>query len=219
MRAKAGALPTTATLVLALGGPPLLALVSRQMLRGSTSIARMLPFDLVLWAILGAVLTVVVSVERQSLSSVGLRQPSASTIGWGLLLLFGINFVLSPATMWIVNKTGLGGFEHGLRQLLAIPVWYRVFLAVSAGVVEETLYRGYAVERLASLTGSYWVGGLVAVVAFGAAHIPVWGPGPALVFLVDGAAATLFYVWKRDLLALVVAHALGDVFGLVVLPR
>lgn len=167
---------------------------------------------------LAVVLTVVVCAERQTLASIGLRRPRGSTIIWGLLLVFSINFLLAPAMMWVVNKSGLPGYERGLTRLLELPIWYRMFLAVSAGVVEETLYRGYAVERLASLTGSYWLGGLIAVVAFGLAHIPGWGLGPALVFLVDGAAATLFYVWRRDLLALMIAHVIGDAIGLALLP-
>jgi membrane protease YdiL (CAAX protease family) len=178
----------------------------------------MLPFDLMLWAMFGVVLTVVVRVEKRTLDSIGFRQLRPLTIVWGLLLVFGINFVLSPIAMWVVNKTGIPGYEYGLTPLLALPAWYRVFLAVSAGIIEESLYRGYAVERLASLTGSHWMGGLIASVAFGAAHIPGWGIGPALVFLIDGAAATLFYVWRRDLTALVIAHVVGDTIGLVVLP-
>ncbi len=218
MKASATALPTIATLLLALGGPPLLTIIGRRVLGDSTSVARMLPFDLMLWAMLAVVLIVIVCAERQTLASIGLRRPRVSTFIWGALLVLGINFLLSPAVMWVVNRSGLAGYERGLTQLLKLPAWYRVFLAVSAGIVEEVLYRGYAVERLASLTGSYWLGGSIAMAAFALAHLPGWGPGPSLVFLVDAAAATLFYVWKRDLLALIIAHVIGDTIGLVVLP-
>lgn len=218
MGTSEAALPTIGALLLALGGPPLLAIISSRLLGDSTSLARMLPFDLILWAMLVGVLAVVVFAEKQTLASIGFRWPRGSTIIWGVLLVIGINFLLGPAVMWGLNQLGLSGYERGFRLLSKFPIWYRLFLAVSAGVIEETLYRGYAVERLASLTGSYWLGGLIAVVAFGLAHIPGWGIGPALVFLVDGAAATLFYVWRRDLLALIIAHVIGDTIGVVVLP-
>lgn len=218
MKAPVIGLPTIAALLLALCGPPLLSIVSQRVLGDSTSVTRMLPFDLILWAMLALVLAVVIYVERQPLASIGLKQPRGTTIIWAVLLVLSINFILAPALMWIVNKAGLSGYERGLTRLSELPLWYRVFLAISAGVIEEIFYRGYAVERLASLTGSYWLGGLIAVVAFGLAHFPGWGFGPALVFLFDGAAATLFYVWKRDLLALIIAHVIGDTIGLVVLP-
>ena len=86
---------------------------------------------------------------------------------------------------------------------------------MSAGVVEEPLYRGYAIERLSAWTGSRWRGGALALLVFGAAHLPGWGLGPALVFTIAGAAGTVFYLWKGDLVALMIAHAVGDTIGLV----
>ena len=211
-------LPTLGTLALALGGPPLIAVAARRVTGDSTDVAASLPFDLMLWGLFAAVLAVVVRVERKPLSSIGLTRPGWSTIGRSMLLLAGINFTLAPAVMWAATNAGLPGYDAGLVPLLALPVWYRVFLAVSAGVIEETLYRGYAVERLARFTGSAWSGGAIAVLVFGLAHLPSWGPGPALVSLASGAAATLFYLWKRDLFSLIVAHAVGDTLGLVLLP-
>jgi membrane protease YdiL (CAAX protease family) len=102
----------------------------------------------------------------------------------------------------------LGGFEPGLDAIVRLPVWFRVFVAVTSGIAEETLYRGYAVERLSEMTGRPWVGGFLAVTAFAAAHIPFWGVGPALgADLPFGALMTGFYLWRRDLVANVTAHS------------
>jgi membrane protease YdiL (CAAX protease family) len=218
LMAERAALPALATLALALGGPPAIAVAARRGIGDSTSVAAALPFDLLLWGLFAAVLASVIRVERKPLASIGFKTPGWSTVVWSLLLLLGINFMLAPAVMWAAANAGIAGYEAGLTPLLALPAWYRVFLAVSAGVIEETLYRGYAVERLALLTGSYWSSGAIAVLVFGVAHIPFWGIGPALVSLAAGAAATFFYVWKRDLPALIVAHAVGDTLGLVVVP-
>ena len=210
--------PTIATLLLALFGPPLLAIVGRRTVGDSTDLARLLPLDLTLWAILGVVIWVVVRIERQPLASIGLGRPRWSTIAWAMVLLVGISFVMVPVVSRLAHAAGLPGYEKGLAPLMHLPAWYRVFLAVSAGVVEEILYRGYAVERLTTLTGSTWRGGTLAVIVFTLAHLPVWGIGPLPVFFVASAVATAFYVWKRDLVALMIAHALGDAIGLVWLP-
>ena len=209
---------TIATLFLALGGPPLLAVISQYILGSSPNIYLLLPFDLILWAMFAIVLVVVIYVERLPLASIGIKRPRFTTIFWGLVLVLGINFMLSPIVMGIVTKLGLSGYQHGLTPLLQIPVWYQIFLAVSAGITEEVFYRGYAVERLTSLTGNIWIGSLIAVLAFGFSHIPGWGIGPSLVFMIDGAVVTLFYTWKRDLVTLIIAHVIGDTIGLVVLP-
>ncbi len=209
---------TLGVLVLALGAPPLIAGFARRLLGDSPTVGRSLPFDLALWVILAVILTVMVRVERQPLTSIGLAAPRWSTALWAVALVVVITFILTPAAYWAVGKVGLTSFEQQLGKLLKLPAWYRLFLAVTAGAVEEPLYRGYAVERISSLTRSYWVGGSIAAVAFGAVHIPFWGLGPALVALVTGAVATAFYVWKRDLAALMIAHAIGDAVALVLLP-
>ncbi|WP_197707055.1 CPBP family glutamic-type intramembrane protease [Calothrix sp. NIES-3974] len=59
---------------------------------------------------------------------------------------------------------------------------------------EEGLYRGYATERLASLTGNYWIGSAIALLAFGLAHVPMWGWIPGLTTILSGGLLTLLYL-------------------------
>ena len=92
-----------------------------------------------------------------------------------------------------------------------------VLAAVTAGFAEETFYRGYAIERLSSLTGNYWWGGLISLVIFTLAHLPSWGWGPIPIFLISSTLGTLFYIWRRDLLACIIAHAVTDSVGLIVI--
>ena len=47
---------------------------------------------------------------------------------------------------------------------------------------------------------------------------PVWGAGAALAFLVGGVPTMAFFVWRRDLLAMMVAHLTIDAWGLVLAP-
>jgi hypothetical protein len=46
----------------------------------------------------------------------------------------------------------------------------------------------------------------------------MWGWGFALGGLVSGAAAMAFFVWRRDLLAMIVFHTITDAMGLVIVP-
>src|SRR5690242_8767614 len=102
MRVLLNTSTTTPTLLLALGGLPLLTIISRNILGDSMSIAGLLPFDLILWAMVVVVLIVVVYFEKLPLASIGLKRPRVTTIIWGLLLLLSINFMLSPIMMWVV---------------------------------------------------------------------------------------------------------------------
>ena len=106
-----------------------------------------------------------------------------------------------------------------MEKVLGLPLWLRVVAVITAGTVEETLFRGYTVTRLSKLTGSMWLAAALSVTAFAALHIPVWGIGPSFSFLLGGAATTAFFIWRRDLLAMVLAHIAIDAWALAVTPH
>lgn len=107
------------------------------------------------------------------------------------------------------------GVEEGIRQLAALPPWFRLFIGVTSGTVEELLYRGYAVERLAALTGRRSVGAGLATLGFAVAHVPAWGLNVALIGdLLFGILMTAFYLCRRDLVANMVAHSAGLVYAM-----
>jgi hypothetical protein len=45
--------------------------------------------------------------------------------------------------------------------------------------------------------------------------LPLWGPGVALSTLVSGGVLTAPYLWRRDVLFLMLAHVATDLYGLV----
>jgi hypothetical protein len=51
---------------------------------------------------------------------------------------------------------------------------------------------------------------------FAVLHWPLWGGGPVLAFFVGGLATTAFFVWRQDLLAMILGHTLVDMWALVV---
>lgn len=83
------------------------------------------------------------------------------------------------------------------------------------GVVEELLFRGYAIARLAAWTGRPWLAGALATLLFALAHVPLWGLAASLALLVSGAVGTLVYLWRRDLALVAIAHVITDGAGLL----
>ena len=200
--------PTSFGLLVALAGPPTLVLISRRAFGDGRSIGVQALLQLAFCAFAVIVVFVVIRLERLPLQSIGLRPPSRSTLVSALLLTFILVFLLPPVTASLVRALGQEGANAGVARLAVLPAWFRVFLGATSGVVEETLYRGYAVERLAAITGRLWLGAAIATVAFGAAHIPYWGLGFALAAdLPVGVVLVLCYVWRRDLLANMFAHS------------
>ncbi|MDE2630905.1 MAG: CPBP family intramembrane metalloprotease, partial [Alphaproteobacteria bacterium] len=100
-----------------------------------------------------------------------------------------------------------------MEKLLHTPFWYRFFLVTRAATMEETLFRGYGIERTAELTGSRWLAGAVTWVLFTLAHLSAWGWAQLIVAGYGGLVLTVLYLWRRDLVSNMIAHWVTDGAG------
>ncbi len=207
--------PAAAGLALALGGPALLALTSDRLFTGWGAVAQSLFGQLVLWLLVCAVVAITLRWERQPLASLGIRPFRAASVLWGLAAAAALVYAVVPLASGVVAALGLAGFEAGLSTVLAWPLWLRVLAVLTGGLAEELLYRGYAITRLEPLTRSGTLAAALSVLIFALAHGPLWGPGPVVSFLFSGGFLAAFFLWRRDLLANVVAHITVDALGLV----
>ena len=213
-----GGFATICGLLIALGGPSLFVVASDRLVGESPRLSIQIAVQLLYCTLPLLIAWIVVRHERLPLRSIGLRRPDGSTVVWGLLL-WGAISLLPLLTEPLLKVVGTAGVDEGIRRLVVLPVWFRVIVGLTGGIVEEVLYRGYAVERLATMTGRPWLGAALAALVFGLAHIPAWGLGFALAAdLPFGIVMTVFYLWRRDLLANILAHSGGLVVSLVTLP-
>jgi membrane protease YdiL (CAAX protease family) len=205
---------TVVGLLVALAGPPTLVSVSRRIFGDTPSIGVQTFLQLIFCGLALVVVFIVVRGERMSLRSIGVRRPDSSTVVTALMIT-AAGFLLGLLTAPLENAVGAEGVAGGVAKLAMWPAWFRLFVGATSGIVEETLYRGYAVERLAVLSGRVWLGALIAIVAFGLAHIPFWGVGFSLVAdLPYGMLLVLLYLWRRDLFANILAHSGGLIVSL-----
>lgn len=84
--------------------------------------------------------------------------------------------------------------------------------AISAGFVEEYVFRGYLQRRFTALTRSVWTGTLLQLGFFTLAHLYQGRSGLVSVFLL-GAVLTFTALTRRTLIPGMIAHALGDALG------
>lgn len=206
--------------MLALFGPPALAAATRRWGGLQPSLPVQVVGQVALSAIAVAVLFILVRWQRWPLRTIGLRRPDTWTPVVAFVVVIVSRSILPAVSGWLMRRLALGGFESGIVSLAAQPMWWRVCVALMSGPVEELLYRGYAVEQLSALSGRRWAGGALAVLAFGLAHIPFWGPGPALTAdLPFGAVMVLAYLWRHDLVATSAAHSVLLLMALLELSR
>ena len=207
---------TAAGLFIALAGAPLFVLVSEWLFGEVPTISVQVVLQALYCAMAGLLLWIVLRVERLPLTSIGLKRPTWLTVVSGIGLLLVSSFVVAPLTVPLQEALGTEGVQAGLDQLASMPTWFRVVVGLTGGMIEEFFYRGYAIERLATITGRPWLGGLISAVVFGLAHIPEWGLGFALAAdMPFSLVMTAFYLWRRDLLANMLAHSIGLVIAML----
>jgi uncharacterized protein len=211
-------MPTLVGLAIAWGGIALLISPASRLLGDPQRLPAQILGQIALWSLFGAILIIVVRWERQPLASMWLQPFQWSSIGWGLVYVAFAMIVVMPAREWVRRALGLPGFAAGMDKILGLPIWFRFFLAITAGIVEDALFLGFTLTRLASATRSLWIAAAITVVATAAVHIPAWGIGPSVSFLVGGVPTVAFFIWRRDLLTMMVAHAVIDAIGIAITP-
>lgn len=171
----------------------------------------------VMWALGLATLAWVFLVEKQGWAALGLARPGWRRLGLGLLagLLIMLLFPLLNALLQTLGVAGSGGT---LAKLAALSVWTRLVLVLTAGLVEEVFYRGFAIPRLQAWLGRPLPAALLPLLAFTAVHLGGWSLGHLLPVFTVGALRSLLYLWQRNLWPAVAAHLLIDTVGILLMP-
>ncbi len=85
-------------------------------------------------------------------------------------------------------------------------------VAITAGVCEELVYRGYLLRQLWNVSRSLPLAIFLQAVVFGSGHI-YQGWQPAVVTVIYGLALGLLAAWRRSIIPGAIAHAALDVIG------
>jgi membrane protease YdiL (CAAX protease family) len=137
-------------------------------------------------------------------------------IGLGLLLGIGAWMAVLLALMMVAGALWAVGGENAVPKsppalvpfIAGLPVWVRFLVSLSAGVVEESFFRGFLQPR---------VGILLSTACFVLAHLSYGQPfmlvGIALLSLIYG----FLVKWRQNLWPAMAAHALFDGVQLLVI--
>jgi membrane protease YdiL (CAAX protease family) len=194
---------------------PFLTYLAGQALFGAVQTSARVVSGLVFhWINLAVLVAIVLWWERQSLGSIGVRPVRWWTIPAGLVAGIAIT-ILTGSLVSVLRLSSDATFASFLQSM---PFVIRVLLAITAGVFEETLYRGYALERLTTIWGSKWLAAVATVAAFTLAHVPAVGISHLAPVGIASILVTLLYLWRRDLILNMVAHATVDAVGLLLVP-
>jgi membrane protease YdiL (CAAX protease family) len=152
---------------------------------------------------------------KRNIRYFGLRVPSFRDVRRMLAVLAGTYVIIAVVSHLLSVQTSMLDIEG----LLAVPFAVKLGLVLTAGICEEFMFRGFAIEELAGWTGSVWLGGLLSWLAFSLAHVDRYGLTTGLIIpAIAGGALTLLYVWRRNLPVCMVLHAFFDGLSIFLLP-
>jgi uncharacterized protein len=208
--------PTFVGLAIALFALPIFMAAYRAITGENQSNWQVLGREAAIFLLVGLLLGIVKRWERLPLSSIGLRfnMPRTSLLRGLWLAIIVLAFTVG---LYLLLR-GVGihlGEDHGTvfrPSLLVVTV-----SMLRAGIAEELFYRGFAIERLQSLSGSRPFAALASLAIFSVSHYRQ-GVGGIVAAFVLGGILTVAYMRFRDLLANITAHFLADFVLNVVLP-
>lgn len=206
------------TLVLALAGPAAIGLIGSRPSARAAGLPLLLFCQGMLMALGTGCLWLTLGPLDRSPADLGIVAPGWGTLIWGTAMTALFVLVLGPILLRLPGWLGLSGFGATLAGLARLPVWYLGLAVIVGGTMEEVLYRGVALGILIPAGVEPAIAAGLVVIAFALAHVPMWGPGPALTTALSGACLTLFFLWHGDLLANVLAHVATDFVGIVLGP-
>jgi len=163
----------------------------------------------ILFACAALLLFIIRRKERLGWDSVGLqRPPLGNTAIWVVVTFVGVLVALAMAFA-LIKLFHLPVSSSDSQALFSLPTWVLLVAIVRAGFIEELFCRGYAIERLQSLTGSLTLAAGIPLFIFAMLHYRQGWAG-IIVALLTGAVLTAVYIYKRNLWITITVHYLVD---------
>jgi hypothetical protein len=134
---------------------------------------------------------------------------------WDIPVAVGLSGFLLLITPLIVRILGQAGFSSMTGMLpksrAEMALW--VVLAITAGICEETIFRGYLQQQFSGWTGSVMAGVVLQAAVFGGVH-SYQGWKKVVLISIWGLVFGLCVWWRKGLRANIIAHALLDIISI-----
>jgi membrane protease YdiL (CAAX protease family) len=208
--------PTYLGLFIAMFGTPLFLWAFNLDVGAPQTLPSYLVREAAIFALLIVLLVIVRKGERLPYSSIGWHLDRlGNALLWGLLGVVLCAVALAGCVLiaqllhWKIGAQTPARYEP--------PLWAMAITVLRAGVTEEVFYRGYALERLQSLTGRKSLAVVLTLIPFALFHFRQ-GPAGILIAGVMGLILALIYLKRRSLPAVMFAHFTVDFVPNVLLP-
>ena len=210
-------LPTSIALILSLFGITFLGDIFKWIYNPQSYSSVIIFSDIRKWLFALLVILIVWFWEKRKMESVGVRKLEIRTVLAAVM--FGVISVISGVIVLgvFINFLGIEQPET-LSGITQLPLIIKLLTITTAAITEELFYRGYAIERIGELSGSYLLAGLISGVIFLGIHYSSWKLAGAIPQFIFTVSLVVFYLKKRNLIASIIMHWVINFLMLIVLP-
>lgn len=177
-----------------------------------------LPTIVIEWLIFLLVLLVLKRGD-ENLSAVGFSKLTVGNLGIGLgfllvanMILFGLAYILQ-----FFHLTVLKDVAFILPHTSSERVFW-VILSITAGICEETGFRGYVLTKLNLFLNNWYLTVAISSLCFGLGHL-YQGVGGIILTGIYGLMFCLLFIWRKSLVPGIFAHFLQDLTAVFALSR
>lgn len=179
---------------------------------GQFTVARIVSSRIVIWTEVLLLFFYAAAIEKNNLL---LWAEKKYTAGF-YFASFGALYLLSIGAGIVSKAPALFGYHDDrtlLLQLMGIVAtnWPMLIItAVTAGITEELIFRGYLVPRLEVLFKNKHMPVIISSLAFGLIHYRYHSIGEVIFATLFGVVFAIHYQWYRNIKILIVTHACVD---------
>lgn len=164
------------------------------------------------WIVALVLILLVKKYEKRALSSIGIFKTSFKTIAFGAILGILLSVTVPLCTL-LINKilpaqTTTDVINNALQ--LSVPLLF--FSIITAAITEELIFRGYLLTRLLDRGINKHICAFISIIPFSLIHLNNWSLNHIFgVVLPLGILLTYLYMWKRNLVFVMLVHFFIDV--------
>ena len=173
------------------------------------SMSRVL-YELAWWALAAVTAWWAIGLQGQRLALLGLRRPTLAGFGWGVAFSVLAIVIFGVCQFWLLPKLGLTDSRAHVAAIRNEPLWLTLIITLRAGVVEEWIFRFFAIGQLTKLVGGKWFPAIVSGLLFVALHAQDWQAVHLVPVALVTIVLTALYWWRNDMFTSAVAHFLTD---------
>ncbi len=168
-----------------------------------------LPTIVIEWLIF-AVVFLVLRRGKENLSTVGFSQFTLANLGIGLgfllvanLALLGLDQLLEFFRLTVPKEVAF------ILPRTSTERFFWIILSITAGICEETGFRGYVLTKLNLFLNNWYLTVVVSSLCFGLGHF-YQGIGGVILTGTYGLLFCLLFIWRKSLVPGIFAHSLQD---------